>query len=533
MLGNFFLLNTLNAFNISPILIVILVSVIFVLIYLYKTSEVMNKTFLASMLTAVLIVFIGINIFILLKKRPPKADFRLTFYSLQTESQTVKRNWEGNAFWQMLTQQLQNAVGERAVILSADWTAKIVKSDSANNLQYLSRLNRQIDGEYFLVGLLSSANGVNQVKYQMIDSENNKAVLKGSVEIIPEELPGISWKVSKEILQYFKISLPEKEKNVRLIKLNSYQKFLTAQGLFQKKEYTAALNFAGQSIADDSSMIEANLLAGKSNFMMALKQKKEGKSPVDYFQQSFNWLTKTIELDSLNGEAYSFLGEYYIYRERWSLAEKNLFKAYELNPQNPRLYLSLSRLHDFRYRKLGYKNEEQLFRRAIFFNPCYEDAYLMLSDLYLFENKRQQAIEVLQQILEINPDSVPVLMALGKIYLVRNDILKIIEVFNRVIELEANNSDAYYNLGILYYDSEDYDNAERFLKRAVAIDNHLNSHLYLAYLYEIKGDKEKAIEHLRDRIRYRKGLNDEFAEEARKHLFELMHGDSVKVRENI
>ena len=181
--------------------------------------------------------------------------------------------------------------------------------------------------------------------------------------------------------------------------------------------------------------------------------------------------------------------------------------------------------------QLGYENEEQLFRKAIFFNPCYEDAYLMLSDLYLFENKRQQAIEVLQRILEINPDSVPVLMALGKIYLIRNDILKIIEVFNRVIELEPGNSDAYYNLGILYYNSEDYDNAEKFLKRAVAIDNHLNSHLYLAYLYEIKGEQEIAIEHLRDRIRYRKGLDDEFAEEARKCLFDLIHGDSVKVKE--
>ena len=195
----------------------------------------------------------------------------------------------------MLTQQLQNAVGERAVILSANWTAKIVKSDSANNLQYLSRLNRQIDGEYFLVGLLSSTNVVNQVKYQMIDSKNNKAVLNDSVEIIPEQLPNISWKVSKEILQYFKVSPLEEEKNVRLIKSDSYQKFLTAQGLFQKKEYTAALNFAGQSIANDSSMIEAYLLAGKSNFMMALKQKKEGKSPVDYFQRRIEYVAPAKE----------------------------------------------------------------------------------------------------------------------------------------------------------------------------------------------------------------------------------------------
>jgi tetratricopeptide (TPR) repeat protein len=204
-----------------------------------------------------------------------------------------------------------------------------------------------------------------------------------------------------------------------------------------------------------------------------------------------------------------------------------LVKAAQLNPNQPRLYLSLSRLHPSRYQKLGFKNEVQLYKRAIFINPCYEDGYLMLSDFYLFENQREKAIQVLEQFLIINPNSVPALMALGKIYIVRNEILKIIEIYNRVLELEPNNSGAYYNLGILYYNSKDYDNAEKFLKRAVEIDNHLNSHLYLAYLYEIKGEYDQAIEHLRKRIRYRKGLDDEFAEEARKHLFKILHPDST------
>ena len=152
----------------------------------------------------------------------------------------------------------------------------------------------------------------------------------------------------------------------------------------------------------------------------------------------------------------------------------------------------------------------------------------MLADHYLFENQREKAIQVLNQFLDINSNSVPALMALGKIYLVRNEILKIIEIYNRVLELEPDNSNAYYNLGILYYNSKDYDNAEKFLKRAIAIDNHLNAHLYLAYLYELNGEYSKAIEYLRNRVRYRKGMDDEFAEEARKHLFKLLHGDSTQ-----
>jgi len=509
----------------SPIFLVILASIIFILFYLYKTSELMNKKKLTWLLITFIFFFILANILIIQKNQPPQIKFRLSLIPVQSDSTLAQSNWIGQALWNILTQQLQSSVADQAIISPVEWTQGVVKVDSIYDVDYLKKLNSQLGAEYVLAGKLSGNDASPNFTYQMIQTQSSEVIINRSFLLVPQNLPEISSKIHDEILDYFDIDPKIKEAGIRYTSPDVYQKYLNGNKYYQQKKYQFALELAEQTILADSGIIAAFLLAGKSWLMKGLEKKSNGESPIEEFEKAKQWLTQTVALDSSCDEAYSFLGEYYIYRERWSLAEQMLVKAYHLNAHNPRLCLSLSRLHPFRYQKLGFKNEQQLFKRAIFINPCYEDAYLMLADYYLFENKRKKAIQILEQILEINPNSVPVLMALGKIYLVRNEILKIIEIFNRVLELEPNNSNAYYNLGILYYNSEDYDTAERFLLRAIAIDNHLNAHLYLAYLYEIKGEYNKAIKYLRNRIRYGKGLDDEFAEEARKHLVKLLHRD--------
>lgn len=516
----------INFSFLSPILLFIFISVVAILIFLYKTSEVINKKVLGWIFVIVIFVFVLAQIQIWRKNRPPELKFRLSFLPVQTESDLGELNWIGDALWIGVARQLQTSVGDKAVVCPAQWTREIIKSDSIHNSNYLKKLNQQINIEYLLIGKLFKEESFPRLTYQIIDAGDGTAVLEKLLSLNPQDLPETTVQISAEILNYFDMPLKIQQSVIRHVSSDAYQYYLNGEKNFQQKKYQTAIDFAQKAIASDSGVVEAYALMGKSYFMKALKRKEEGEAAIEEFERAKNWLNRVVAMDSTYGDVFTFLGEYYIYQERWALAEQMLKKSYMLNPNNPRLHLSLSRLHEFRFQKLGFNSEEKLYKRAIFINPCYEDAYLMLSDYYLFNNKRKQAIEVLETIREIKPNSVPVLMALGKIYLVRNDILKIIEIYNRVLELEPNNSDAYYNLGILYYNSKDYENAEKFLLRAVAIDNHLNAHLYLAYLYEMEGEYDKAIEHLRTRIRNRKGLEDEFAEEARKHLFKLLHRDS-------
>jgi len=509
----------------SPIFLVILASIIFILLYLYKTSELLNKKRLIGILVVVILLFLAVNILMVQQNRPPAIKFRLAFTPIPGDLSSSQPSWIGIALWNMAARQLQNSVAGQAIVAPVEWTQSVIKTDSIYDVNYLKKLNAQLAIQYILTGKIIGNATSPDIRYQLIETSGGEMILDQTVPLLLQNLPEISTRIRDEILDYFKVKTHIGETRKSYISPEIYQQYLIAKDFFQQKKYQSAIDLAQQVIAADSAIVEAYLLAGDSYLMRGIEKKKQGESPIEQFESTKNWSSQAISLDSSGAEAYRILGEYYIYQERWSLAEQMLVKAFQLNPNQSQLYLSLSRLHPSRYQKLGFKNEVQLYKRAIFINPCYEDGYLMLSDFYLFENQRKKAIQVLEQYLTINPNSVPALMALGKIYIVRNEILKIIEIYNRVLELEPNNSDAYYNLGILYYNSKDYDNAEQFLKRAIEIDNHLNSHLYLAYLYEITGEYDLAIEQLRKRIRYRRGRDDEFAEEARKHLFKLLHAE--------
>ncbi|HEX9971729.1 MAG TPA: tetratricopeptide repeat protein [bacterium] len=487
----------------------------------------MSKKTFTSLIVAFILIFVVVNGWMILKNRPPRVDFRLTLIPLQTDLPLQESEWMGNALWTMVARNLQASVEDNAIIAPAEWISEIAAMDTIYHGNNFKKFDNKNKNEYFLLGKIESVESLPNLKFELIRASDNAIDIRDSLLLTLQELPEISKQISHRILAYFNLNLKETDLYLSFVSSQSYQDFIKAQRFYCDRDYESAIKSAQKAIVIDSNLIDAYLLIGKSYFMSGVKRKELGESPVEEFEAARDWLSRTIAKDSTQSEAGVFLSEYYIYQERWSVAEDLLSRAFQLNPNIPRLYLVLSRLHEFRYRKLGFKNEEELFQRALFINPRYEDGYLVLADFYLFNNRRQAAIAVLEHYLAINPNSVPALMALGKIYLIRNDIVKIIEIFNRVLELQPKNADAYYNLGILYYNTEDYETAEKFFLRAIDLNNHVNANLYLAYLYEAKGNYEKAIEFLRRRIRFRKGPDDEFAEEARKHLFKLMHGDST------
>lgn len=511
----------------SPVLLIVLASVIVILFYLYQTSALMNKKTLTRLLLLTVLMFFIAAGLLWLKNRPPKVKFRLLLLPVQYDLSASDSAWLGTALLEQLAQDLQKSVAPDAIIIPPAWLASVLTSDSLVHANYLYRITQQFQGDSYLTSTIKISAGALWLRYSLIALPDSKVALADSLMLSSEKLPALARQISSQILAHFGARPSEPQGQVILISPAAYQQYLAAQSYFQQQQYQQAIAHARKSLAIDSTLNAAYLMVGQSYFLQALAERRRGIDPDESFENARRWLMQAIERDTTCAEAYQFLGEYAIYRERWSVAEEMLDQAYRLNPNNPRLYLTLSRLHSSRYSKYGFQDEEALYRHAIFLNPGYEDAYLMLSDHYLFKNNRQLAIQVLEEYLQINPNSVPALMALGKIYLVRNEILKIIEVFNRVLTLDPDNADAFYNLGILYYNSKDFDIAEQFFNRAIAIDNHPNAHLYLAYLLEARGNFELAIHHLRQRIRLRHGEDDAFAEEARKHLYQLMHRDST------
>ena len=251
--------------------------------------------------------------------------------------------------------------------------------------------------------------------------------------------------------------------------------------------------------------------------------RKEGRYTEDLAVEAAGLLRGDFFTDGFAPSRHRLLGQLYILTEHWNRAEASLEKALELDPDDANTYWNLTRLHPSRYRDLGYRNKWTILRRAIDLNPGFIRAWIDLGQLYQSQLRYRQAEKVYRSLLDIYPNSLDALLALGKLYTLRNDVLNIIDIYTRVLEIDPGKGSAYYNLGIAYYNDEREEEAVRFFKRAVEMEDHADSHFYLGVIYAKRGEKERAVEHLRRRIRLKKGNEDPFAEQARELLYDLLH----------
>ena len=223
-----------------------------------------------------------------------------------------------------------------------------------------------------------------------------------------------------------------------------------------------------------------------------------------------------------------FEGDYYILMEIWSKAQESLFKSYRLYPNSDALYVSLSRLHPSRLRKIDFYSAQQTLRRALFMNPASIQGHLFLADLLYRQHDLAKAEKVYKDLLSFNPDLTDGLMELGKFYINTTQYPKAQKIFRRLVQKDSANADAIYNLGVIAFLEGKPDEAIPYFKRALASGNVVNSYLYLAKIYEQKGEIDRAIYFLRKRIHFKSGPNDPFAEEARKHLVILLNRKAAR-----
>ena len=182
----------------------------------------------------------------------------------------------------------------------------------------------------------------------------------------------------------------------------------------------------------------------------------------------------------------------------------------------------MAKLHFSRYRPLHYLNEIEIYSQSLQYNPGDIQAALELAAVQIQLKQTVKAQELLEKYCRIFPANLRLLRSLGEIYVVRGLPSKIFATYEKILQQNPNDADAYYNLGIYYFNSEDTLNASRFFKKAIKVGNHLNSRQYLAKIAEKRNRMDDAIAYLRQRIRLKTGEHDVYAEEARRHLLEIM-----------
>lgn len=146
--------------------------------------------------------------------------------------------------------------------------------------------------------------------------------------------------------------------------------------------------------------------------------------------------------------AWNYLGSMnLLYFNKPDIAIDNFKKAIEANPLNA-LY----------YHNIGYINEklnnntisEEYYKKAISADSSYFQSSLALSDLYIRQNRDEEALKVLLKSAEYNLENNMSLLKLGNYYLTRNDTIAALPYLEKAIAIDSSDKNLCLHLAKYY-----------------------------------------------------------------------------------
>ncbi len=403
------------------------------------------------------------------------------------------------------------------VIAPLEWPFEPANPDSAVYPEYWRRLARAIRYDYYSIGELSRRGDAIDVRLRLFARGQNKPVAETAFALERDRLTSGAGQAAQWLVR----ALTGREWQpppVRPLPPKFYEAYLRFL-LRDRAEAARLLKPLFQKYADNRDIVA---LFAKVEFADTALVPMETRKREVRLQDLSERLANLSDRDTTDLELARLAGEAFLWREKFNEAAVYILRAYRHAHCHSKVLNLLARLHFTRYRPLGFFNEVDIYKKSLQCNPGDVQALLELAAVYMQLYRTVDAQKLLESALRINPNHPDILNALGQIYVSRGLTQKIFTTYQKILELQPRNPVAFYNLGIYYYHSGDDSTARRFFERAIQLGNHRDSRLYLAKIAEKQGRLEEAIEYLRQRIRLKTGENDVYAEEARRHLFELM-----------
>lgn len=498
--------------------------VLFVLLNLRQSSELLNKAILKRIIIVYVAVFtIAFTLFLAF---PSHRVDKIRVGILPAVDPISDRSAfsRSAAICEMANQTLARIFRQDSLVYSLDWIWEAIATDSLQDRRYIQDFSGRILLDFVVLGWMENDTTFN---WQVFDV-HNKTIIAQNAFSRRESLLDAGQELARQILTVFKRDheLPSL-RSIQDSVLVSYALGLCVAG---QGEYREAISLAEKAFALDTLFIPNRNLLARANLERGIKMAANGQGGNIQKFLARSLAERTVKLDSSDAEATRLLGKYALVHEMWGIAEKYFKKASALNPHNARVYFDMSRLHKSRMKSIGFGGTEDLLRYAIELNPCYEEARLYLADYLYFNKWPSRAQREIRALLDINPRSVNGLMFLGKMAVAGGDIQKIIPIYEKLLQIAPENPDVYYNLGVFYFNIDDRENAERFFLKAIELGNQVDAYLYMGYICQARGEIDKAVEYYRLRIRHKRGLDDRYADEARKQLYNLTKPDSSIIK---
>jgi len=148
---------------------------------------------------------------------------------------------------------------------------------------------------------------------------------------------------------------------------------------------------------------------------------------------------------------------------------------------------------DHYFHQQDYFNAEKYYIRGLIKDSMMNYARLNLSATYSAQGKNDQALQVLQTAVKIDPTNDRIYYNLGLLYNEMHNSDDAEKSFKMAINLKSTNPRVYYNYGLLLNESKKFDKAERVLLKGIEIDSQEPELYYaLTYVYMNSNNQIKA-----------------------------------------
>ncbi len=170
-------------------------------------------------------------------------------------------------------------------------------------------------------------------------------------------------------------------------------------------------------------------------------------------------------------------------------------KASKTEPKNKYYALLLAKAYE---QKLNADEAIKVYKRMIAEIPGTEEHYFDLANLYIYQRNYGEALKVYNKIEEVYGQSLELTRQKQQIYLRENKLEKAIEEGQNLINLYPEDNDIKAAHAEFLYTNKKEEEAIRLLEEVVKKDpENPRSHLILADIYQMKGQKAKANEELK------------------------------------
>jgi len=507
----------------------IFVTINLALYFLYKSSKLFDKKVYRRKSLRFNISLITLYVFLWIYLQPPGLPVRVAYLPWQNgDSIDV-------SICEALQLSSEAALSDEYFLHRWEWFYETADPDSIIDLKYRARLAELLQIELFVTGKILHEDGTRIFDVSIYEHGN----------LVSSKFGADNFRKGIQEIGSF---LEEKTDFPESLRLTEYTEEQINLISGTKLEFLHG-KFENALLLPENAGRELDILKARALIQMG-RQEQSPKKRTNLqtlkinqkFQKARALLIPYSKSEKDNAGLNVSLSRMYMHMGDYETAEICLKRAFAQSPFDSRVYFMISFLHKSRFEDVGFEDRKTILEKAIQLDPGYADAVFELANEYYVTGtgtasgySTNYAQDLLLKYMKINSNKYQVLNLLGKIYLQTNFTLEAKSVFEKLIKLYPESAEINYNLGVCHYQLKDFDRAEIRFKKAVAINDDLDSYLYLGAIYKLRGDLDLALEYFRDRIRKKTGDDDHYAKEAMRQvriILNMQSEDSLQVGEN-